>query len=114
MRFYEATPTGLVLTDALLATVQGNAKEVLRAEASSRSYLLEAAFAMHVPVEVLGTDEHMLYRASGYDRINITGTHPVPSGYQNGLCFYCEEPLAGELTITRLARIKALSNRSQK
>lgn len=85
------------MTDALLATVQGNAQEVLRAEAASRWDLLEAAFAMHLPVEVLGTDEHMLYRTTGYERIDITGTHPVPSGYQNGLCFYCEEPLAGEL-----------------
>lgn len=52
---------------------------------------------MHLPVDMLGTDEHMLFRSSGYRRINITGTHPVLNGYQNGLCFYCEEPLAGEL-----------------
>ena len=97
LRFYEATPKGLVLTDALLATVQGSIQEVLQAEAASRWDLLEAAFAMHLPVEVLGTDEHMLYRTTGYERIDITGTHPVLNGYQNGLCFYCEEPLAGEL-----------------
>lgn len=63
----------------------------LFAEAASRSYLLEAAFAMHLLVEVLGTDEHRLYRTTGHERIDITGTHPVPSGYQNGLCFSCEE-----------------------
>ncbi len=97
LRLYEATSTALVLTDDLLATVAGSSQEALRAEALSRWDLLDAAFAMHLPVEVLGTDEHMLYRTTGYERINFTGTYPVPSGYQNGLCFYCEEPIAGEL-----------------
>ena len=97
LRFYEATSTGLVLTDDLLATVAGSSQEALRAEAASRWDLLEAAFAMHLPVEVLGTDEHLLYRSSGYKRIKITGTHPVLNGYQNGLCFYWDEPLAKEL-----------------
>lgn len=97
LRFYEATPKGLVLTDALLATVQGSTQEALQTEASSRWDLLEAAFAIHLPVEELGTDEHMLYRMTGYEHVDITGTYPVLSGYQNGLGFYCEEPLAGEL-----------------
>lgn len=81
LRFYEATASGLVLTDALLATFQDNPQEALRAEAASRWDLLEAAFAMHLPVDVLGTDEHKLYRTTGYERIDITGTHPVLNGY---------------------------------
>lgn len=80
----------MVLTDNRLSTVQGNIQEALHAEAASRWDLLEAAFAMHLPVEVPGTDEHMLYRATGYERVDITGTHPVLSGYQNGRCFSCE------------------------
>lgn len=51
---------------------------------------------MHLPVEVLGTDEHMLYRTTGYERVDFTGTHPVLGGYQKGMCFSCEEPCTGE------------------
>jgi hypothetical protein len=50
-------------------------------------------FAMHLPVEVLGTDEHMVYRTTGTRRIDITSTYPVLNGYQNGHCFYCGECL---------------------
>jgi hypothetical protein len=96
LRFYEATPTGLRLTDQLLSLFYEMRHDEMRAEVESRWDLLEAAFAMHLPVEVLGTDEHMLFRARGYERIDITGTRPVLNGYQNGLCFYCGEPLAGE------------------
>ena len=64
-----------------VGTFQGSLQETLRAEAESRWELLAAAFAMHLPAEVLGTDEHLLYRSSGYKRINITGTHPGLNGY---------------------------------
>jgi 5-methylcytosine-specific restriction endonuclease McrA len=94
-RFHEATPTGLVLTDNLLAVFRRTRPD-LQAEVVSRWDLLEAAFAMHLPVEVLGTDEHQLYRTNGYNRIDITGTHPVLNGYQNGSCFYCGGALDGE------------------
>ena len=97
LRFDEATSNGLVVADARLSTIQGGVREALRAEAASRWDLLEAAFAMHLPAEVLGTDEHMLYHSRGYERITITGTHPVLDGYQNGFCLYGDEPLAGEL-----------------
>lgn len=94
--FYEATPSGLILADCLLSTFAGFTDPLLRAEVSSRWDLLEAAFEMRLPVEVLGTDEHMIYRSNGYDRVNITGTHPVLNGYQNGLCFYCHDLLGDE------------------
>ena len=68
----------------------------LVAEVASRWDLLEAAFAMRLPVEALGTAEHMLYRIRGYDRIDITGVRPVLNGYQNGRCFYCDEALEWE------------------
>jgi 5-methylcytosine-specific restriction endonuclease McrA len=91
--FYEQTPAGLILTDALLSLFAPAPRPDLQAEVASRWDLLEAAFAMHLPVEVLGTDEHKLYRRNGYARIDITGTHPVLNGYQNGMCFYCGDPL---------------------
>jgi hypothetical protein len=90
--FYEVTNSGLVLTDGLLALF-ATEQPMLRAEVASRWDLLEAAFAMHLPVEVLGTDAHMIYRSNGYERVDITGTHPVLNGYQNGCCFYCGQPL---------------------
>lgn len=93
--FYEATPRGLILTDDLLALFVDE-QPMLRAEIASRWDLLEAAFEMRLPIEVLGTDAHMIFRSNGYERVNITGTHPVLNGYQNGLCFYCGEPLGDE------------------
>jgi len=96
LAFYEKTATGLVLTDHLLRVFADTTDPLLRQEVTSRWDLLEAAFEMRLPVEVLGTDEHMIYRSVGYDRVDITGTHPVLNGYQNGLCFYCGEPLGDD------------------
>jgi hypothetical protein len=79
--FYEQTLAGLVLTDALLELFGPAPRLDLQAEVASRWDLLEAAFAMHLPVEVLGTDAHMLYRTNGYERIDITSTRPVLNGY---------------------------------
>jgi hypothetical protein len=53
LHFYETTSSGLVLPDSRLSTFQGSSQEILRAEAESRWDLLEAAFAMHLPVECL-------------------------------------------------------------
>jgi len=94
--FYKKISSGLVLTDNLLDMFSNNKDPLLHHEVTSRWDLLEAAFEMRLPVEVLGTDEHMLYRSNGYERVAITGTHPVLNGYQNGLCFYCGEPLGRE------------------
>ena len=56
---------------------------------------------MHLPAKVRGTDEHMLSRSNGHERITITGTYPVLNGYQNSLYIYCDESLAGELGFIR-------------
>jgi 5-methylcytosine-specific restriction endonuclease McrA len=95
LAFYEQTATGLVLTDALLGLFGSRPRPDLRAEVAGRWDLVEAAFAMRLPAEVLGTDEHMLYRTDGHARVDITGMRPILNGYQNGLCFYCGEPLEG-------------------
>lgn len=89
VQFYETTNQGLVLTDSLLTLFHETARVDLQREVASRWDLLEAAFAMHLPVEVLGTDAHMLYRTNGSERVDITGCVPVLNGYQNGSCFYC-------------------------
>ncbi len=97
--FYEATDHGLVLTDSLLTLFHGTGealerrRQMLQAEVASRWDMLEAAFTMHLPLEVLGTDAHMVYRTKGHDRVDITSTRPVLNGYQNGYCFYCGELL---------------------
>jgi 5-methylcytosine-specific restriction endonuclease McrA len=93
VQFYEATGPGLVLTDSLLTLFHEAARLDLQREVASRWDLLEAAFTMHLSVEVLGTDAHMLYRTNGYERVDITGCVPVLNGYQNGSCFYCGDPL---------------------
>jgi hypothetical protein len=93
MPFYEQCPQGLVLTDALLGLFGERRRPDLQAEVTSRWDLLEAAFAMHLPVDVLATDEQMIYRVWREERVNITGTRPVLHGYQNGRCFYCGGPL---------------------
>jgi HNH endonuclease len=88
-----AVRKGIHLTDNLLATFESTADPLFVSEVGSRWDLVEAAFQMRMPVEVLGTDEHMIYRARGHERVNITSTRPVLNAYQNGFCFYCGEAL---------------------
>lgn len=97
LKFYEATSEGLFLTDDLLTLFSKPLLSPLIPEVGSRWDLLEAAFEMKLPIDVLCTDEETIYRSNGRERINITSTRPVLSGYQNGFCFYCGESLEGEL-----------------
>jgi 5-methylcytosine-specific restriction endonuclease McrA len=98
-RFYEATPSGLTLTDDLLELFTDRADPILGSEVESRWDLLEAAFAMGLPTETLATDEESIFRKRAGERINVTGTRPVLHGYQNGACFYCGEPLLDDIHV---------------
>jgi hypothetical protein len=71
--FYEQHQHGLVLTDALLGLFGDHPRPDLQAEVTSRWDLLEAAFAMHLPSDVLGTNEHTLYRLRHQERVDVTG-----------------------------------------
>lgn len=94
--FYVQTQMGLTLTDALATVVQGSSLAELRDELSSRWSLLETAFAPDYDPAGLGTDGSTIYQARYLERVSITSVRPVIGGYQNGLCFYCGEPLGNE------------------
>jgi hypothetical protein len=76
----------------MLALASAESDPLLGAEIGSRWDLLEAAFAMHVPVETLGTDGDVLFRVEGNRRTAITGTLPVLNGYQNGCASIAVSP----------------------
>lgn len=96
VKFYDYTKNGLVLTDNLYEAVSGGGKETLKAELGSRWDLLEAAFEMHREESELINDIRQFYLSKGYARTDITHTRPVLNGYQNGVCFYCGELMAGD------------------
>lgn len=92
--FYEASPQGLILTDALFDVFGGADHAPRLAELDSRWSLLEAAFTIRRDESALASDIRALYLRKGYERTDITGTVPVLDAYQHNRCFYCGEPIA--------------------
>jgi HNH endonuclease len=92
--FYEYSDAGLVVTDAAFQVFNDTADNLL-AELDSRWSLLEAAFTLKRQDCRMENDIRSIYLETGYDRTNITHNVPFLNGYQNGMCFYCGEPLAG-------------------
>jgi len=92
--FYEQTKAGLVLTDEAFQVFKNTSDDLL-AELNSRWSLLEAAFIMKRQDCRMENDIRAIYLKTGYERTNITQNVPFLNGYQNGMCFYCGDPLAG-------------------
>jgi 5-methylcytosine-specific restriction endonuclease McrA len=95
VRFFEATPSGLVLTDALFRLWSDAVQpDALRAETVARWDLLEGAFTVYRTRDTrLVNDVLRYYLLRGHQRTDLTPLRPVLHGYQGGLCFYCLEPL---------------------
>jgi hypothetical protein len=93
VRFYEATARGLVLTDELYRVLASASGPELRTEALARWDLLEAAFAVRREHSQLHNDLRRFYLSRGYERTDLTPLRPVLHAYQQGACFYCQEPL---------------------
>jgi hypothetical protein len=91
VRFYDATPKGLTLTDAAFELLVAPEAAMLGAELSARWDLLEAAFEMKRQAGQLANDVRLVYLERGYERRSITHLRDVLHGYQQGRCFYCGE-----------------------
>jgi 5-methylcytosine-specific restriction endonuclease McrA len=81
---------------------------LLVAELQGRWDLLEVAFSTGLPQGTLDADEKAFFRREGPRRTVITGTRPVLNGYQNGLCFYCGEPLVDGVEVDHVLPWSAL------
>jgi len=92
-RFYEATPSGLVITDAALGLFAHPAATELYGELDSRWSLLEAAFDIRQNDRKLANDLRRVYLVVGHARTDVTHLRPALNGYQDGCCFYCGEDL---------------------
>lgn len=92
-RFYEITDSGIVLTDSVFKVFEGPEKAELKQELGARWSLLESAFAMKREKAKLINDIKKFYLLKGYERTDITYMKDMLNGYQEGRCFYCEEPL---------------------
>ncbi len=97
--FYEATPSGLKLTDRAFDVLGGPERHHLLDELGSRWDLLEGAFTLMREPGELASDVRALYLAHGYERTPLTGLRPALHGYQHGLCFYCAEPLGDDVHV---------------
>jgi 5-methylcytosine-specific restriction endonuclease McrA len=83
----------------LLHLFSGPHHPLLTSEVGSRWDILEAAFSMRLPTETLATTTDAILRVDGPRRTPITCTRPVLHGYQNGVCFYCNEPLLDDIHV---------------
>jgi 5-methylcytosine-specific restriction endonuclease McrA len=96
--FYEKDYSGankrLVLTDELLKLKELTQYENLDAEADGRWRLVETAWNMGVPTNILEVrydenDEELFIQTDVMARENITSSRQALNGYQKGKCFYC-------------------------
>jgi hypothetical protein len=93
-KFYEASPSGLVLTDELFGMSSEANSDELRQELGSRWDLLEAAFEMRRDADAaLVNDIRQIYLARGYERTSVTPMRSVLGAYQQWECFYCREQM---------------------
>ncbi len=93
VRFYDASPDGLVLRDAAFWVVARSDSKQLGAELAARWDLLEAAFELKRDGGVIANDIRTVYLTRGHDRRSVTHLRPVLHGYQQGRCFYCGEAI---------------------
>lgn len=96
VKFYEKIETGLILTDHLFEILDSGDAAVFVDELEARWGLLEAAFEIKQNNSKLINDIRKIYLMNGYERTDITNNKPVLNGYQNDVCFYCGEFMAGD------------------
>lgn len=97
--FYEVdTGNRLILKDTLL-DFDALQLDTLENEITARWGLLEGAFSINQTDFVLANDIREIYLKNGYDRKALTNNIPFLSGYQGNTCFYCGEPMMGDIHV---------------
>jgi hypothetical protein len=92
-RFYVEDGYRLRIDDSLIALARSPEAAGLGSELDTRWSLLETAFEPWYSPAALSTDGTEIFYGLSFERRAVALIRPVISGYQNGLCFYCSEPL---------------------
>jgi 5-methylcytosine-specific restriction endonuclease McrA len=88
---------GIRLTDQLYQLLDEADGDSLTDEAESRWQLVEAAWDLNLPRQLLTVTydaDLQSLRAVGRRRTAITGARGALNGYQKGACFYCYSPVS--------------------
>lgn len=106
--FFKAeTGKRLILTDSLLSLRN---IDQLNNEVSARWSLLEGAFVISQSDYALANGVREIYLANGYKRKPLAPTIPFLEGYQGNSCFYCGEPLNGDIHVDHLLPRQVLNH----
>jgi len=97
----------LTLTDQLLSLSD---VDQLEAEVSARWSLLEGAFVINQSNYALANSVRDIYLAAGYERKALAPTIPFLEGYQGNVCFYCGEPLDGDIHVDHVLPRQVLNH----
>lgn len=97
----------LTLTDQLLSLSD---VDQLDAEVSARWSLLEGAFVINQSNYALANSVRDIYLADGYERKALAPTIPFLEGYQGNVCFYCGEPLDGDIHVDHVLPRQVLNH----
>ena len=97
----------LRLTDKLLSLSE---IDQLDAEVSARWSLLEGAFVINQSNYALANSIRDIYLADGYERKSLAPTVPFLEGYQGNVCFYCGEPLDGDIHVDHVLPRQVLNH----
>jgi 5-methylcytosine-specific restriction endonuclease McrA len=103
--FYRTESYRIELDDSILDLVRSTSLSELRDELESRWSLLETAFSKSFNPAALNLDKDVIYYTQLFERTAVTSARPVITGYQNGLCFYCSEPLEIEPVETHVDHV---------
>jgi hypothetical protein len=99
---------GIRLTDQLRQLIGGADGTSLIDEAESRWQLVEAAWDLNLPSQLLtvtyDADQNLLMTARRR-RTAVTGARGALNGYQKGACFYCYSPISTDRTSENLAEV---------
>jgi len=93
----------LILKDTLLHLGEEYFEE-LDNELSARWNLLEGAFTINRSQKTyrLANDIREVYLYDGHERTPLTQNIPFLQGYQGNMCFYCGQPIVGEIHVDHL------------
>ncbi|MFD3165458.1 HNH endonuclease [Herpetosiphon sp. NSE202] len=94
--FYQSTPHGIVLTDAIFHVPEKTDRQQLIEEIDGRWGLLESAFDQKRTQSTLINDIRTFYLQRGYERRSLARVGTMLQAYQDDHCFYCSESLLGQ------------------